>query len=91
MSCTASPEAPPLQPGVKNVTPSLFHLTPLNEQSHSLNPFLLIDFYLCSASVQCRDEGGGLGAEVKSLMGKLTIGWVRFPSKHCCVVWFMSN
>lgn len=69
----------------KNVTPSLFHLTPLNEQSHSLNPFLLIDFYLCSASARCCDGGDGLSAEVRSLMWKLTVGWVWFPSKQCCV------
>lgn len=70
-----------------------FISTPLNEQSHSLNFFLVIDFYLFSAPVEYREGSNGFGVLLKSQLRELTHGWLRFHSKQCtvCSPWLIEH
>lgn len=65
MSCTAFPEAPPLQQCVKTCDPfSRTSSHPLMNSRTPWTPSSWLTLYLFSASVQCRDGGGDCWSQI---------------------------
>lgn len=73
------PRSTSITAGCQKMWPLLsFIFTPLNEHSHSLNLFLLIEFYLFPLPL----DPSSMEALVKSPMRELTLGRLWFPSKQ---------